>query len=326
MKFPVNTSVLTNGAAMFFAVVYPVIAQQQFPVKPIRMLVPSTTGGGTDFIARTIGQKMAENWGQPVVVENRPSAGGLIASELLLSATPDGHTLMMQSNGHAINASLYRKLPYDTIRDFAGISFVADIPAVLVATPALGLKSVQDLIALANSKPGQINYGSAGIGRGSHINGEHFKFAAGIDVVHVPFKGAPEALTAAIGGSIQYLFAPITAVVQLVRSGRVTGLAVTTRNRNPVLPELPTVAEAGLTGYEFNLWVGLLGHARMPKGTKERIAGEVARIVASTDVKENLLTQGATPHATSPEEFDAFIRREVESLGKVVKASGARAD
>ena len=300
--------------------------QDKFPTKPIRMLVPFSAGSATDFFARAIGQKIAENWGQQVVVDNRPSAGGVIASELLLNSTADGHTLMMVSIGHAVNASLYSKLPYDTIKDFAGITLVADVPNVLVATPALALKSVKDLIDLAKTKPGQINYGSAGVGSGTHMNGEQFKLAANINVVHVPFKGTPEALTNVIGGSVQYFFAPITAAVPLVKGGKVTALAVTTKNRTPVLPELPTVAEAGLPGFDFNLWTGLLGPGKLPKDVKEKIAGEVARVLALQDVKDRLLTQGATPHTMSPAQFDAFIKGEVERLAKVVKASGARAD
>jgi tripartite-type tricarboxylate transporter receptor subunit TctC len=302
------------------------VAQDKFPNKPIRMLVPFSAGSATDFLARTVGQKMSENWGQQVVVDNRPSAGGVIASEILLNATPDGHTLMMVSIGHAVNASLYSKLPYDTVKDFAGITLVADVPNVLVATPSLGLKSVRDLVALAKSKPGQINYGSAGVGSGTHMNGEQFKLAAGINVVHVPFKGTPEAITNTIGGSVQYFFAPITAAVPLVKGGKVTGLAVSTKNRSPVLPDVPTVAESGLPGFDFNLWTGLLGPAKLPKDVKEKIAKEVARILALQDVKERMLIQGATPHPTSPTEFDAFIKNEVGRLAKVVKASGAKAD
>ena len=304
----------------------PASAQDKFPVKPIRMLVTVSAGSAIDFLARVVGQKIAESWGQQVVVDNRPSAGGIIASELLLSATPDGHTIMIVSIGHAVNASLYSKLPYDTVRDFAGISLVADVPNVLVATPSLGLKSVKDLIDLAKSKPGQINYGSAGVGSGTHINGEQFKLAAGINVVHVPFKGTPEALNNTIGGSVQYFFAPITVAVPLIKGGKITGLAVTTRNRSPVLPELPTVAEAALPGFDFNLWSGFVGPAKMPKDVKHKLAQEVRRILALPDVKERLLTQGATPHAMGPMEFDAFIKAEVERLAKVVKASGARAD
>jgi tripartite-type tricarboxylate transporter receptor subunit TctC len=196
---------------------------------------------------------------------------------------------------------------------------------VLVATPALGVKSVKELIDLAKSKSGQINYGSAGVGSGTHMNGEEFKLAAGLNVVHVPFKGTPEALTNTIGGSVQYFFAPITAAVPLVKGGKVTGLAVTTKTRSPILPDLPTVGDT-LRGFDFNLWTGLIGPAKMPNDVKQKIAAEVARILALPDVKERLLTQGATPHPLAPAEFDAFIREEVARLAKVVKASGARAD
>jgi len=301
-------------------------AEKSYPSKPIRMLVPFSPGSATDFFARALGQKISEDWKQQVVVDNRPSAGGIVASQLLLGAEPDGHTLMMVSIGHAVNASLYTKLPYDTIKDFAAITLVADVPNVLVVTPSLHLKSVRDLVSLAKAKPGQLNYGSAGVGSGTHMNGEEFKLAAGINVMHVPFKGTPEALTNVISGAVQYFFAPITASVPLVKSGKVTGLAVTTRARSPVLPDLPTVAEAGLPGFEFNLWTGLLGPAKMPRDVKEKIAKEVAHVVTLPEVKERFLTQGATPHTMAPGEFDAFMRNEVQRLAKVVKASGARAD
>jgi tripartite-type tricarboxylate transporter receptor subunit TctC len=301
-------------------------AQDKFPVKPIRMLVPFSAGSATDFLARAVGQKLSESWGQQVVVDNRPSAGGVVASEMLLTAAPDGYTLMLVSVGHAVNASLYSKLPYDTVKDFAGITLVADVPTALVVTPALGLKTVKDLVELAKSKPGQINYASAGIGSGAHINAEQFKLATGINVVHVPFKGTPEALTNVIGGNVQFFFSPITGAVTLVKSGKVTGLAVSTKSRSPVLPELPSASEVGIPGFEFNLWTGLLGPAKLPKDIKDKLNREVVRILGMQDVKERMLTQGATPHPMTSQEFDTFIKGEVERLAKVVKASGAKAD
>ena len=301
-------------------------AQDRFPAKPIRMLVPFSAGSATDFFARLLGQKMTEHWGQQVVVDNRPSAGGVVASETLLAALPDGYTLMLVSIGHAVNASLYSKLPYDTIRDFAGITLVADTPTVLVVTPALGLKSVKDLVDLAKSKPGQINYASAGIGSGAHINAEQFKLATGINVVHVPFKGTPEALTNVIGGSVQFFFSPITGAVTLVKGGKITALAVSTRERSPVLPDLPSAAEVGVPGFEFNLWTGLVGPGKLTKDVKDKLNKEAVTILAAPEVKERMLTQGATPHPMSPAQFDAFIKAEVERLAKVVKASGAKAD
>jgi len=304
----------------------PAGALDQFPAKPIRMLVPFSAGSATDFFARLLGQKMTEHWGQQVVIDNRPSAGGVIASELLLAAPPDGYTLMLVSVGHAVNASLYSKLPYDTVKDFAGITLVADTPTVLVVTPSLGLKTVKDLVDLAKSKPGQINYASAGIGSGAHINAEQFKLAAGINVVHVPFKGTPEALTNVIGGSVSFFFSPITGAVTLIKGGKITALAVSTKERSPVLPDLPGAAEVGVPGFEFNLWTGLLGPAKLPKDVKDKLNKEAVSILAAPDVKERMLTQGATPHPMSPAQFDAFIKSEVERLAKVVKASGAKAD
>ena len=313
-------------AAVVAAASAQVSAQDKFPVKPIRMLVPFSAGSATDFFARGVGQKLSETWGQQIVVDNRPSAGGVIASELLLNAPADGYTLMMVSIGHAVNASLYSKLPYNTVKDFAGVTLIADVPNVLLTTPSLGLKSVKDLVDLVKSKPGALNYGSAGVGSGTHMNGEQFKLATGINVVHVPFKGTPEAITNTISGSVQYFFAPITAAVPLVKGGKVNALAVTTRTRSPVLPDLPSAAEVGIAGFDFNLWTGLLGPARMPREVKEKLSAEIARILATQEMKDRMLVQGATPHTMQPAEFDAFIASEVERLAKVVKASGARAD
>lgn len=319
-----TTPKLLVAAALMTAL--PAVAQENFPGKPIRMLVPFSAGSTTDFAARLLGQKMTENWGQQVVVDNRPSAGGVIASETLLAAPPDGYSLMLVSIGHAVNASLYSKLPYNTVRDFAGITLVADTPTVLVVTPSLGLKSVKDLVELAKSRPGKMNYASAGVGSGAHINAEQFKLAAGIDVVHVPFKGTPEALTNTISGSTSFFFAPITGAVALVKGGKIGALAVSTKDRSPVLPDLPSASEVGIPGFEFNLWTGLVGPGRLPKDVKDKINKEAVRILGLADVKERMLTQGATPHPMTPAEFDAFIKSEVERLAKVVKASGARAD
>ncbi|HYK12448.1 MAG TPA: tripartite tricarboxylate transporter substrate binding protein [Burkholderiales bacterium] len=321
-----KTNLTTALACALLTIAAPGSAQEQFPSKPIRMLVPFSAGSATDFFARLLGAKMTEHWGQQVVIDNRPSAGGVIASETLLAAPPDGYTLMLVSVGHAVNASLYTKLPYDTVKDFAGITLVADTPTVLVVTPSLGLKTVKDLVDLAKSKPGQINYASAGIGSGAHMNAEQFKLATGINVVHVPFKGTPEALTNVIGGSVSFFFSPITGAVTLVKGGKITALAVSTKERSPVLPDLPSATEVGVPGFEFNLWTGLLGPAKMPKDVKDKLNKEAVGILSAPDVKERMLTQGATPHPMSPAQFDAFIKSEVERLAKVVKASGAKAD
>ena len=301
-------------------------AQAPYPTRPVRMLTTVSAGSAVDVLGRMVGQKMSEDWKYPVVIDNRPSAGGIVGSQLMVEAAPDGQTLLLQSIGHASNASLYSKLPYDTLRDFAGISMIADVPNVLVVTPALNLKTVKDLIDLARSKPGQINFASAGIGSGTHMNGEQFKLATRLDIVHIPYKGTPEALNDTMSGRVQFFFSPITAAAPLVKGGKITALAVSTLNRSPVLPDVPTVAESGVPGFEFNLWVGMLAPARTPKPLKEFIAAEVARILALPEVRERMLGLGAVPHALATDKFDAFIRAEVEKLAAVVKASGARAN
>jgi tripartite-type tricarboxylate transporter receptor subunit TctC len=297
-------------------------AQEKFPTKPIRILVGFGPGSGTDVLAREIAQKMADNWGQGVVVDNRPGAAAVLASEMLVRSSPDGHTLVMVSIGHTFTASYIRKLPYDTLKDFAGVTLVADVPNVLVVAPALRIKSMRELIELVKAKPGQMNYSSAGIGSAAHINGELFNQAAGTKAVHVPFKSMPEALTNTIGGNIQFVFSSITAAVTLVKSERLVALAVSTRTRSPALPEVPPMAEVGLPGFDFSVWYGLLAPARTPKLAKDTLSKEVARILALPDVRERLLAQGATPRPSTPEEFDALIRQDVARMGKLIKEAG----
>ncbi len=309
---------------LFLAAATAAGAAEKFPTKPIRMLVPFSPGSATDILGRLVGQKMSENWGQPVVVDNRPGAGGTIAAQYVLGASPDGHTVMVVSAGHAANATLYSKLPYDTVKDFAGISQVASVPNVLVVGRDLGVKSVKELIALAKSKPGQLNFSSAGIGSGTHLNGEMFKVEAGINVIHVPYKGAPEALTDTMAGRVQFTFSPILVVAPSVRDGRVLALAVSTAARSPMFPDIPTVAEAGVPGFDFDLWIGLLASATTPRPLINQLNREITRILALPDIKERMLGMGVTPKPSTPEQFDAFIRSEVARHAKVIEASGAR--
>ena len=311
-------------AAVLMLAAGAVAAQDKFPTKPIRMLVPFSAGSQTDILARWVGEKMGEHWGQQVVVDNRPSAGGTIASELVLGANSDGHTLMMVSTGHAGNATLYSKLSYDTIKDFAGISQVASVPNILVVAPALGAKSVKELIALAKSKPGQFNFSSAGIGSGTQINGEMFKLAVAIDATHVAYKGAPEALNNVIGGGVQFTFSPVLVAAGQVRAGRVLALAVSTAARSPMFPDVPTVAEAGVPGFDYDQWYGLLAAAKTPRPLINLLNREVVRILNLPDMKERMVSQGATPKPTTPEAFDAFIRAEVKKFAAVIIAAGAR--
>ncbi|MSQ73955.1 MAG: tripartite tricarboxylate transporter substrate binding protein [Betaproteobacteria bacterium] len=294
------------------------------PTKNIRMLVPFAAGSQTDILARWIGEKILESWGQQVVVDNRPSAGGTIASQYVLDANYDGHTMMMVSTGHAGNATLFSKLPYDTIKDFAGVSQVASVPNMLIVAPGLGPKTMKELIAMAKAKPGTMNFSSAGIGSGTQINGEMFKLAAGIDATHVPYKGAPDALNNVIGGGLQFNFAPILVAMGQLKAGRVLALAVSTATRSPLFPNVPTIAEAGLPGFEYDQWYGLLVAARTPRPIVNVVNKEVVRILSAPEMKERMLTQGATPKPTTPEAFDAFIRAEVKKFAPVIIASGAK--
>ena len=299
-------------------------AAEKYPNKPIRMLVPFSAGSQTDILARWIGEKINENWGQQVVVDNRPSAGGTIASEYVLAANPDGHTLMMVSTGHAGNATLYSKLSYDTVKDFSGISRVASVPNLLVVAPTLGPKTVKDLVAYAKARPGQINFSSAGIGSGTQINGEMFKVAAGFEATHVPYKGAPESLNETATGRVHFTFSPILVAMGQVKAGRVAVLAVSTAKRSPLFPDVPTVAEAGIPGFEYDQWYGLLAAAKTPRPIVNQVNKEIVRILNLPDIKDRMLTQGAQPAPTTPEEFDAFIRSEVKRFAKVLIAAGAK--
>ena len=323
------TSLIQLGVAAFAAMLVsvaasPVFAQDKFPRKPIRMLVPFSAGSAIDILGRLTAEKLTDTWGQQVVVDNRPSAGGTIASEYVLAAQPDGHTLMMVSIGHAGNATLYSKLSYDVVKDFSGISRIASSPNVLVVSPSFGIKSVKELIALAKAKPGYLNYSSAGIGSGSQINAEMFKVTTGIDATHVAYKGAPEAINNVMSGSVHYFFSPIMVAAGQVRAGKVLPLAVSTATRSPLFPDVPTVAEAGVPGFDYDQWYGMIASARTPRPLINLINREVVRILGLADVKERLLSQGTTPRPSTPEEFDAFIRAEVKKLAPVIIASGAR--
>jgi tripartite-type tricarboxylate transporter receptor subunit TctC len=297
---------------------------EAYPVRPVRMLVPFAPGSQTDILARWIGEKITEKSGHQVVVDNRPSAGGTIASQYVLAANPDGHTLMMVSTGHAGNATLYSKLPYDTIRDFAGVTRVASVPNLLIVSPSLGPKTVKELIAYAKARPGQINFSSAGIGSGTQINGEMFRLAAGFEATHVPFKGAVDSLNDAMTGRVQFTFSPVLVSMGQVKAGKALALAVSTAKRSAMFPEVPTVAEAALPGFDYDQWYGLLAAAKTPRPLVNQANREVVRVLNLPDIKERMLTQGATPTPTTPEEFDAYIRSEVKRFAKILIAAGAK--
>jgi len=312
--------------AVSVAIAAPALAQASFPQRSIRMLIPVSAGSQTDIVARIIGQKITENWGQQVLVDNRPGAGGTVAGTMLVNATPDGHTLLLNSISHAVNASLYARLPFDTLRDFAGVAQVGSTPNVLVVPNDLGVKSLRDLLALARSRPGKLNFASAGIGTGTHLNGEQFKLAAGIDIVHVPYKGTPEALNDTANNRVQMFFAPLSPVLPFLRDRRVTPLAVSTAQRAPALPDLQTVAEAGLPGFEFDLWLGILAPSKVPRPLLNTISAEIKRVLELPDVRERMLALGIDPRYSTPDAFDRFIRSEVDRIAKIVKAAGARVE
>ncbi len=297
---------------------------QTYPVRPIRMIVAYPPGGGTDIVGRMMGQKLGENLGQTVVVDNRGGATGNIGTEIAAHATADGYTLLMGNVApNAINVSLFKKLPFDPVKDFAPVSLVAVTPNILVVQPSSPVKTVKDLIALAKSKPGTLNFPSAGVGSSSHLAGEMLKSMAGIDMVHVPYKGGGPALVALLSGQVQLMFATLPAAMPHVKSGKLRPVAVTTSHRSQALPELPTIAESGVPGYEAATWYGLLAPAGTPKAIVDRLHAEIVKILA-TDTRQRLAAQGFEPAGTTPAEFAGYIKSEIVKWGKVIKDAGIR--
>jgi len=300
---------------------------QHYPARPIRIVSPFAAGGSTDILARLIGQKLTESWGEPVIVDNRAGAGGIIGSDLVAKAQPDGYTLLLTStSAHAINPALHRTLPYDPLRDFAAVTQVATGHNILVVHPSVPAKSVQELIALAKSKPGTLTFSSGGNGTPAHIAGELFKSLAKVDMVHVPYKGGGPAAVALLAGEVSLSFGSVTTVLPQVRANRLKALAVTGAKRSSMVPELPTIAEAGVPGYALNSWYGVLAPARTPRQIVAKLSTEIVRILNLADVRAKLLQEGVDPEGTTPQEFSAFIRAEVEKWPRLVKAAGARID
>ena len=314
------------AAFALFASVSAVAQPADYPSRPLHILVGFTPGGGPDITARWIAQKLGEAWKQQVIVENRPGAGGTVAAGTVARAVPDGYTLLSVSSAHAVAAAIYPKLPYDTFKDLAGITETASSSYVLVTPPALGVRSVKDLIALAKAKPGQLNFASAGVGSGTHFAGEMFKAMAGIEVVHVPLKGIPESLTETVTGRVQFFMAPMANGVNLVREGKLAGLAVSSAKRDILLPDLPTVSEAGVPGYESILWFGLLTSSAVPRPIVNKLNAEVARILRSAETYERFAPIGMTPRPMSPEEFDAAIRDDVAVFTKIAREANIKAE
>ncbi|MBJ2162997.1 tripartite tricarboxylate transporter substrate binding protein [Acidovorax sp. IB03] len=300
---------------------------QAYPTKPVTIIVPFAAGGTTDILARIIGQALTAELGQSVVVDNRVGAGGNIGGQAAAKATPDGHTLFMGTVGtHAINASLYKKMPFDPVKDFAPLTRVANVPNLLVANPAQPYKSVKDLIAYAKANPGKVNFGSSGNGSSIHLSGELFKSLAKVDMQHAPYKGSAPAVTDLLGNQIDIMFDNMPSAIQHVRSGSLVPLAVTTVKRSPELPNVPTIAEAGVPGYEATSWFGMLAPAGTPAPVLAKLNAAIVKVLAQPDVKKKINEQGAEVHSETPEQFAAFIQAESVKWGKVVKESGASLD
>ncbi len=301
-------------------------AQEIYPNRPIRLVVPFPPGNAGDIIARVIAPAMGELLKQNLVVDDRPGAGGVIASEVTRKAAADGYTLMLVTAGsHGINASLYPKLPYDPVKDFTPIGQCASSPNVLVVTPQLPASNVQELIALLKARPGELSYGSSGVGTTVHLSGELFNTLAGVKSVHVAYKGATEALTDLIAGRLQFMFASLSSSVQMIKNGKLRGLAVTSKQRHPALPDLPPIADF-LPGFEAVAWYGIVGPVGLPQPIVEKLNRALVEALERPEVRERLVAVGVDPVSSSAKEFDAYIREEVPKWAKVVKASGARAE
>lgn len=299
---------------------------QAYPGRPVRFIVPYVPGGGTDFVGRTIAQKLADAWGNPVVVENRPGGGTNIGSEIVARAAPDGYTLLIGGVPNTANMSLFQKLPYDVVRDFAPVILLDTAPNILAVHPSVPAQSVRALIALAKSRAGALTYASAGIGSSNHLSGELFRIMAGIDIVHVPYKGGGAAVTDLIAGQVSMYFGTTPSTLPFVKSGRLRALGVTTAKRTVAAPELPTIAEAGLPGYEQAAWHGLLAPAGTPEAVIAKLHAEVSRVLRAPDVLERFAAQGIDVIGGSSAEFAAFIRQDVAKYAKLVKTAGIRID
>jgi len=303
------------------------LSAQEYPARTIRIIVPYTPGGTADLLARTMGQKMAASLGQQIIIDNRPGAGGNIGAGLAAKSAPDGYTILMGTVAtHAINPNLYPNMPYDANTDFAPIILVATLPNLLVVNPSTPVKNVKELIALAKAKPGELAFASAGNGTSQHLSGELFKKMTGVDMIHIPYKGSAPALTDLLGGQVQLMFDNIPSSLPQVRAGKLRALAVTGPRRSPVLPDLPTVAEAGLTGYSITSWFALFAPAGTPAKVLIRLNKEAAKAIASKELQQQWMAQGLEPAGGTPDQLAEFRRIEAAKWEKIVRESGARVE
>ncbi len=318
------------GAALVAALLVaaaPSSLAQTYPTKPVRMIVPFPPGGATDLLARVVGQKLGEALGHQVVIDNRPGAGGTIGSRLMLDAQPDGYTILMSSvSTHAIGPHLYATPPYDPMKDFTAISEVSFTPTVLMASNTLQVSTLKEFIALAKARPGKLNYGSSGVGTQFHLSGELLKQLAGIDMVHVPYKGTALVYPDLFSGQISIMFDTLSVAIPFIKAGRVKALGITGAKRAPALPEVLTIAEAGLAGFSADLWLGIWGPAKLPREITDKLSSDIAKLLKLPDVRERLAAQGMEPVGSTPAQFAEFVRRENAQWSKVVKSAGVKAE
>jgi tripartite-type tricarboxylate transporter receptor subunit TctC len=298
---------------------------QTWPEKPVHIIVAFTPGSATDVMGRAISNELSAKLGQPVIIENKPGAGGTIAAGLVAKAAPDGYTLLLNSSGHTVSPWIYDRLSYDTAKDLMGVSLIGRQPNIMVISPDKPWKSVNDLVKQAKEQPGKLSFASAGVGSATHINGEKFKVAAGIDILHVPYKGTPEALNDVMGGRVEYFFSPIVSALSLIRDRRVVALANGSPKRSSLLPDVPTTEEAGYKGSGYDYWAGLFAPAGTPPAVIDKLNKALVEVLALPEVKERLSKVGADPAPTSPKEFDALVARELGEYRELVKAAGIKA-
>ena len=312
-------------AALVFVASFPVLAQD-FPARTVKIIVPYGVGGPADIYGRFIGAKLQDALGQPFIVEDRPGGGSIVGTDVVAKSAPDGYTLLLMSNTHTVNETLIPKKPFELMRDFAPITGINSSDLLMVINPSVPAKNLKEFIALAKSKPGALNYASSGPGTPYHMAGELFKAMAGVDIVHVPHKGSDQARTAVLGGQVQMMFDAITTMAGQARAGKVRALGTTGKKRSSVMPDVPTVAEAGVPGYEATIWLGMMAPKGTPRPVLEKLNAAVNKIIDSPEVKGAWAKQGAVPMGMPIDEFDRFLRDEIVKWAKVVKVSGAKQD
>ena len=299
---------------------------QNYPARPVRIVVPFAVGGSADIYGRFLAAKLSDAMGHPFVIENRPGGGAVVGTDAVAKSAPDGYTVLIMSNTHTVNETLIPKKPYDLMRDLAPVTGINYQDLLLVAAPGVQAKDLREFIALAKAQPGKLNYASSGPGTPYHMAGELFKYMAGVDIVHVPHKGSDQARTAVLGGQVDMMFDAISTIVSHVRAGKLKGLATTGKVRSAVTPEIPTAAEAGVPGYEATIWLGLMAPAGTPRPILERLSAEVIKVINASDVKENWGKQGAVPMGMTPDEFGRFVREDVTKWARLVKDTGMKVD